>query len=60
MLVATEHRDKLALYCMITKQTQEQAGNQAIGEMLARIDGDPVLKARMDRAVDLKAALDAL
>ena len=60
MLVATERREKLGLYCLITKQTQEQAGNQAIGEMLARIDQDPAIKQRMDRAVELKRMMDAL
>lgn len=60
MLVSTEYRDKLAVYCMVTKQTQEQAGNEAIGQMLERIDQNPELKARMDRALELKAMMAAL
>lgn len=60
MLVSTEYREKLAVYCLVTKQTQEQAGNQAIGEMLERIEQSPELKARMDRAVELKRMMDAL
>jgi hypothetical protein len=35
---------------MVTKQTQEKAANQAIREMLERIESDPAMKERMGRA----------
>ena len=57
MLVAKEYREKLALYQLVTKLSQEQAANQAIKEMLDRLDGDPVMKAKMDRAKELQEAL---
>ena len=60
MLVDVELRERLSLYCMVTKQTQEKASNLAIKQMLERIDNDPELKARMDRAQSLKAELAAL
>ena len=60
MLVAIEHREKLATYCMIRKVTQEVAVNEMVGEALQRLDGDPVMKARMERARELRTALDAL
>lgn len=60
MLVDMEIREQLSYYCMVTKQTQEKAANQALREMLERCDSDPVIKERMDRAKELKAAMDAL
>jgi RNA binding exosome subunit len=60
MLVAKEHREKLALYQLVTKQSQEQAANQAIAQMLERVDRDPELKARMDRAQALQQELASL
>ena len=60
MLVDVELRERLSYYCMITKQRQEKAANQAIREMLDRCDSDPVMKERMDRAKSLKAELAAL
>ena len=47
-------------YCLVTKQTQERAANQALREMLERSENDPVMKERLDRAKSLKAQLDAL
>jgi hypothetical protein len=60
MLVDMELREKLSYYCMVTKQTQEKAANVAIREMLQRLDSDPEMCQRMDRAKSLKAAMDAL
>ena len=57
MLVAKEHREKLALYQMVTKQTQAEAANRAIGEMLERAEADPRMKERMDAAKSLTEAL---
>jgi hypothetical protein len=54
MLVDLEIREKLSYYCMVTKQTQEKAANQALREMLERCEADPVIKERMDRAKMLK------
>jgi len=60
MLVDVELRERLADYCMVTKQRQEKAANVAIREMLERAESDAVLKARMDRARTLKVELAAL
>jgi hypothetical protein len=60
MLVDKEHRERLALYQMVTRQTQAQAANQAIAEMLARLEQDPEMKQRMDRAKELQEALASL
>ena len=60
MLVAKEYREKLALYQLVTKKTQEQAANQAIGEMLERVERDPEMKTRMDRAQALQQELASL
>jgi hypothetical protein len=60
MLVANEHREKLAAYCLIKKVTQEVAANEMIGDFLQRIEQDPEMKQRMDRVKELKAALENL
>jgi hypothetical protein len=60
MLVDVELRERLSLFCMVTKQTQERAANVAMREMLARCEGDPVMKERMDRAKTLKEAMENL
>lgn len=57
MLVDVEIRERLSYYCMITKQTQEKAANQALREMLERCESDPVIKERMDKAKALKEAM---
>jgi UDP-N-acetylmuramyl tripeptide synthase len=57
MLVDAAIRERLADYCLVTKQTQEKAANHALREMLERCEGDPVMKARIDRAKALKEAL---
>jgi hypothetical protein len=57
MLIATQHREKLNLYCMIRKITQEIAVNDLVAEGLQRLDADPVMKERMDKAQALKEAL---
>jgi hypothetical protein len=60
MLVSGEHRERLAHYCMVRKCTQETAVNEVIGEALNRIDSDPAMKARSDRAKELQAMMDNL
>jgi hypothetical protein len=40
--------------------TQEQAANQAVKEMLNRLDGDPGMKARMERPKELQAMMENL
>lgn len=60
MLVAKEHREKLSRYCLIRKVTQEVVVNEWIGEMLRRLDADPVITAKMKRAEELQRELNAL
>lgn len=60
MQVDVELRERLAEFCMVTKQRQEKAANVAIREMLERCEADPVMKERMDRARSLKEAMAAL
>jgi hypothetical protein len=60
MQVDVELRERLSYYCLVTKQTQERAANQALREMLQRIGDDVVMKERMDRAKSLKDALASL
>jgi predicted transcriptional regulator len=60
MLVDTEIRERLSHYCSITKQTQEKAANQALRELLERVENDPLMKQRMDRVASLKAELASL
>lgn len=57
MLVDKQHRERLALFCLVTRQTQAEAANQAIAEMLERLDGDAEMKQRMDRAKELQEML---
>lgn len=60
MLVDAEIRERLSYYCMVTKQTQEKAANQALRDLLARAENDVELKARMDKAKRLKEELASL
>ncbi len=60
MLVDVEIRERLNIYCTVTKQTQEKAANAALREMLARCEQDPVMKAKMDRVAAIKAELASL
>jgi hypothetical protein len=60
MLVDTEIREQLSYFCMVTKQTQERAANQALREMLQRAESDPAMKERIERAKNLKAMMDNL
>ena len=60
MLVDVEIRERLSHYCMITKQTQEKAANQALREMLERAESDPAMKERMDKAKALREELASL
>lgn len=60
MLVDIEIRERLSHYCLITKQTQERAANQALRELLDRAENDPAMRERMDKAKALKEAMAAL
>ena len=60
MLVAKELRERLSNFCLVTKQTQEQAANGALLEMLDRADSDPVMRQRLDRAKALQQELETL
>jgi transposase-like protein len=60
MLVDVELRERLADYCLVTKQRQEKAANVAIRELLERCEADPTMKERMDKARALKEAMAAL
>jgi hypothetical protein len=57
MIVDVEIRERLSNYCSIKKLTQEKAANLALREMLERVDGDPVMKTKMDRVAAIKAEL---
>jgi len=58
--IDVELRERLAEFCLVTKQRQEKAANQAIREMLERCESDPLMKDRMDKAKALKEAMAAL
>jgi hypothetical protein len=60
MIVAIEHRERLAHYCRVRKMTQEDAVNEMVAEGLRRVEEDPAMKKRLDRARELQAELDAL
>jgi hypothetical protein len=60
MLVDTEVRERLGLYCAITKQTQDKAANAALRLLLEQAEQDPTMKAKMDRVAALKAELASL
>ena len=60
MLIAKEHRDKLTLLCLVKKCTQEKAVNEMVGEALTRLEQDPEMKARMDRAQELQRMMSNL
>lgn len=60
MLVDVEIRERLSHYCLVTKQTQEKAANQALREMLERCEADVEMKARMDRAKELREMMSNL
>lgn len=60
MLVDVELRERLLYFCKITKQTQERAANQALREMLQRVEADPLMSERMDRAKTLLTQLQEL
>jgi hypothetical protein len=60
MVVDIDIREQLSYFCMVNKLTQEKAANRALREMLERVDQNPELKARMDRAKALKEELASL
>ncbi len=60
MLIAKEHRERLAHYCLVKKMTQEDAVNEMVAECLKQVEQDPAMKKRLDRARELQAELDAL
>ena len=60
MIVDVEIRERLSHYCQVMKLTQEKAANLALREVLERVDQDPELKARMNRAKELHEAMKNL
>jgi hypothetical protein len=60
MIVDTDIRERLSLYCTVTKRNQMQAANQALREMLERAEQDPTMKAKMDRVAEIKAELASI
>lgn len=60
MLVDVEIRERLSHYCLVTRQTQEKAANQALRELLERAEADPDLRQRMDKAKALREAMENL
>jgi len=60
MLVDPELRERLSLYCMVSKQTQEKAANSAIRQMLNLLEHDPEMSKKMLRAAQLKQDLQNL
>jgi hypothetical protein len=60
MVVDIDIREQLSYFCMVNKLTQEKAANVALREMLERVDQDPELKARMNRAKELHEAMKNL
>jgi hypothetical protein len=60
MLVDVEIRERLSLFCAVTKKTQMQAANLAMREMLERAEQDPTMKAKMDRVAEIKAELASI
>lgn len=60
MLVDKKLRARLADYCLVTKQTQEQAANLALTELLERAAKDPAMKARLERVKALQQELEEL
>jgi hypothetical protein len=51
---------KMSHYCIVAKQTQEKAANQALREMLERCEQDPELKAKMDHVKAIREELASL
>jgi hypothetical protein len=60
MLVDVEIRERLSLYCQVTKTNQQQAANVALRQLLDEAEADPVMKAKMDRVAAIKAELAAI
>ena len=60
MLIDVEIRERLSLYCVVTKKNQMQTANLALCELLERAEADPVLKAKMDRVAEIKAELASI
>jgi hypothetical protein len=60
MIVDLEIRERLSLYCTVTKKNQMQAANLALRELIERAEADPTLKAKMGRVKALKDELASL
>lgn len=60
MIVDVEIRERLSLYCAVTKKNQMQVANLAMREMLERAEADPTLKAKMDRVKAIKEELASI
>jgi hypothetical protein len=60
MIVDLEIRERLSLYCTVTKKNQLQTANLALRELLERAEQDPLMKAKMDRVAEIKAELASI
>jgi len=60
MIVDIEIRERLSLYCAVTKKTQMQAANVAMRLLLEQAEQDPTLKAKMDRVKVIKEELASI
>jgi hypothetical protein len=60
MIVDVEIRERLSLYCAVTKKNQMQAANVALREMLDRAEQDPAMKAKMSRVKAIKEELASI
>ena len=57
MQIDKEIRERLRVYQVVTQQTQKEAVNDAICEMLDRAESNPAMKQRMEYVANLRAEL---
>ena len=50
MIVAKEHRERLAHYCRVKKMTQEDAVNEMVAKGLKQVEQDPAMKKRLGQS----------
>lgn len=60
VLVDVDIREQLSYYCMVTKQTQEKAANQALRKLLTEAEQDPIMCQKMQKARQLHEDLKNL
>jgi hypothetical protein len=57
MLVDVALRERLSVYCLVKKSTQEVAANEAIAWFLEHIEQDPSMKEKIQKATELREQL---